>query len=651
MSSKNQVKSPEPRAQMLLDAVVDYAIFMLNTDGTIASWNPGAQKIKGYTEAEVLGRHFRTFFTDEDRARDLPGHILARARENGRYETEGWRVRKDGTRFWALVVVDAIFDEAGTLIGFAKITRDITERRNAELALLESERRFRLLVEGVTDYAIYMLDPNGIITNWNTGAQRIKGYSADDIIGQHFSKFYTPDDRDAAIPQYALRRAEFEGRFEAEGWRVRKDGTWFWASVVIDSIRDEAGKLIGFAKITRDITERREAQKRLEETQIRLAQAQKLEALGQLTGGIAHDFNNLLTIIMGNLDLLRRATPERQPRLIDNALHAVEQARRLTDQLLAFGRRQALKPEVLDINEQISSMRDMLAQSLRGDIQVDLDLAEGLWPVEVDGAQLQVALINLAVNARDAMPSGGVFRVATKNTVVQEQQPVEGVTIEVSDTGTGMPPEILARVFEPFFTTKEVGKGTGLGLPQVYGFARQSHGSVDIRSEVGRGTTVALFLPRAGDPAAPREPTAQAREMRRRKARILLVEDNAHIAELARALLMEKGHQVEAVGSVVEALQRLNAGRQFDLIFSDFVMPGGMNGLDLARTVRVRWPHLPVLLSTGYSEATTKAHAEGFAIVLKPYTPEALDRAVQDTLCNAEAQCDLAQASGNQSQS
>jgi PAS domain S-box-containing protein len=249
------------RLQLLIDGAVDYAIYLISVEGRILSWNSGAKRLKGYEADEILGQPFATFFSSEDRAGGVPERALAAAAKNGRFESEGWRVRKDGTRFWAMGVIDAIHDDDGELIAFAKVTRDMTERRLAEQRLMESERRFQRLVQAVVDYAIFQLDPNGLITTWNTGAQRIQGYTAQEAIGKHFSHFYTPEERDAGLPKRALETAAADGRYEAEGWRVRRDGRRFWASVVIDPIRDEGGELVGFAKITRDITERMESQR------------------------------------------------------------------------------------------------------------------------------------------------------------------------------------------------------------------------------------------------------------------------------------------------------------------------------------------------------------------------------------------------------
>ena len=250
--------SAEDRYRLLVDSVTDYALYMLDPDGYVVSWNSGAQRLKGYAEHEIVGQHFSRFYPEEDVRNGHPARNLKIARSEGRFEAEGWRVRKNGERFWAHVVVDPILSPTRQLLGFAKITRDLTERRLAEESLRRSEEQFRLLVQGVTDYAIYMLDPHGIVTSWNAGAQRIKGYAPDEMIGTHFSRFYRPEDAERGQPALALATAIAEGRFESEGWRVRKDGTQFRANVVVDPIRDAAGEIIGFAKITRDVTEKRE---------------------------------------------------------------------------------------------------------------------------------------------------------------------------------------------------------------------------------------------------------------------------------------------------------------------------------------------------------------------------------------------------------
>lgn len=486
------------RYELLIRSVLDYAIFMLDPDGHIVTWNKGAEQIKGYREEEIIGRHFSIFYTDEDRAKRLPDTILRTVRREGRFRCEGWRRKKDGSLFFARVAIHAVRD-GDELVGFAKITRDITDQREAQRRALEAERRFRLLVEGVTDYAIFMIDPNGCVANWNAGAERIKGYGAAEVLGSHFSRFYTDEDRAAGLPEIALEAARRDGRYESEGWRCRKDGGRFWASAIIDAIYDERGELIGFAKITRDLSERRAAQITLEQSREQLFQAQKMEAVGQLTGGLAHDFNNLLSAIMGSLEIMRRRLRQGRAgeieRQIDSAEQAAARASALTHRMLAFARRQALIPVRLDVNMLLRDMQDLFLRALGPHVSLRQHLDTDLWPTFCDGHQLENALLNLCLNGRDAMlPDGGVLTITTGN---EKGAACDYVVIEVADTGAGMSAEVAARAFDPFFTTKPVGAGTGLGLSMVYGFADQSGGRVDLDSAPGKGTRVRLKLPRA----------------------------------------------------------------------------------------------------------------------------------------------------------
>ena len=514
--------------------------------------------------------------------------------------------------------------------------------RQRPAALIESERQFRLLVSGAVDYALFMLDPNGIVTNWNAGAQHIKGYTSEEIVGHHFSRFYTDADRAAGVPMRALQAATEEGRYEAEGWRVRKDGTLFWASVVLDAIRDEEGRLLGFAKLTRDITDKRNAQLELQRAHEQLAQAQKMEALGQLTGGVAHDFNNLLMVVSGQAQLLRRRLAEDERAL--KALDAIETAARrgedLTRHLLAFARRQRLQPTPVALADRTMGLKELLAASLPNSVQLIMDLPRKLWPVQVDQSELELALLNLTVNARDAMPNGGVLTISGENVTLKDgdSQAAElvgdFVALKLSDTGVGIPPDILGRIFDPFFTTKEVSKGTGLGLSQVYGFVQQSGGRVLVSSEMGRGTTFTVYLPRArGTPKA-----AAAPEMVETSpgARILVVEDNPEVAEVAAGLLEQLGHRVQVVGSAAAALAALRAGEPPDLVFSDIVMAGEMDGVALARRLREEAPDVPVLLATGYSQAAERIGDE-FPILRKPYKLGDLSQALNAAIARAQA--------------
>jgi len=614
--------------RLLVQSILDYAIYMLDPNGFVTSWNAGAEKIKGFQTEEIVGQHFSRFYTQEDQKAGLPQKVLETARHEGKFEGEGWRVRKDGTPFWASVVVDAIKDEDGEIIGFAKITRDMTEQRKQQQALLEAERRFRILVQGVTDYAIYMLDPDGRVTNWNAGAQRIKGYSPEEIIGEHFSRFYTPEDFDAGVPKRALETARSTGRYEAEGWRVRKDGTRFWASVVIDAIKDDKGDLIGFAKITRDMSEKREAQLRLEESREQLFRSQKMEALGQLTGGLAHDFNNLLTAIMGASELALRNLndPEKVKRMIEGVRGSAQRGAGLTKQLLAFARAQQLEIKQIDLKAFFADSTTLLRPSLRSNIELVTEISDQLWPVDADAGALELMLLNLAFNARDAMKDGGQLRISAHNVVLSgEPEGLRGehVAITVTDTGTGMTPQVMERVFEPFFTTKGYGEGTGLGLSQVFGFVKQIGGAVTVQSKPGKGSTFVLFLPASHGAAGKDEPSANGKKG---AGRVLIVEDDTLLAELASGMLSELGFEGVVTHSAKEALEQLNGGERPKLVFSDIVMPGGISGIELAKKVRERFPELPVLLTTGYSEEVGGHH--GFPVIQKPYELDALARAV-----------------------
>jgi PAS domain S-box-containing protein len=491
--------------------------------------------------------------------------------------------------------------------------------------LFESERSFRLLVEGVADYALYMLDPTGIITSWNIGGQRIKGYMPGEIVGQHFSRFYTETDRANGKPSRALRIAREQGRFEDEGWRIRKDGTFFWASVVIDPIYED-GHFVGFAKITRDITERREAELRLEQMQKQLAEAQKLDALGQLTGGVAHDFNNLLMIISGSLHTLRRGAGG-DPKL-QRAVAAIENATRrgaaLTGQLLTFARRQSLNPQAIDVAERVEAIRQVLNTGVGSAVRLAFEVGRDTWPVIIDIGEFETALVNLVINARDAMPTGGTITISAQNLTLHEgENPNDFVAISVSDTGLGIAPDIFDKIFDPFFTTKPVGKGTGLGLSQVHGFAHQAGGTVRVESELGKGTKVTILLPRQqADLPAEDEETVELGG----SGTVLLVEDNPDVASVSRNLLEQLGFNVRRVEDAEAALREIERDH-FDLVFSDIVMPGRLDGLALARHLRETHPDLPVLLATGYSDAAAGARGD-FPILRKPYEIHQLSKAI-----------------------
>ncbi|WP_025109639.1 PAS domain-containing sensor histidine kinase [Pseudomonas sp. H1h] len=615
----------EMRFRLLIDAVVDYAIYMIDPDGIITSWNSGAKRFKGYEREEILGEHFSRFYTEQDRAAGLPQRALDTAIGEGRFEGEGWRVRKDGTHFWCHVVIDPIIDPDGTLLGFAKITRDLTDRKMAEETLKRSEQQFRLLVQGVTDYALYMLSPDGRVSNWNQGAQRIKGYLPEEIIGEHFSIFYTAQDRERGEPQRALEIAAREGRFENKSWRVRKDGSRFLAHVVIDAIRGDTGTLLGFAKITRDVTEAHQSQQALEKTREALFQAQKMQAIGQLSGGIAHDFNNLLTVILGNLEIVSKRVGDdpKLKRLLENATQGALRGVSLTQRMLAFARRQELKTEPVDVAQLVQGITGLLRSSLGPGIKIETSMPADLEPVLADTNQLELAVLNLATNARDAMPEGGSVVISARPEVVLEQShsPMAAgryVCLSLIDTGEGMDELTLASARDPFFTTKGLGKGTGLGLSMVHGFIEQLGGRFILKSQKGHGTAAELWLPvAAGGVSTPlvytnAEPVAVPR------LSVLVVDDDSLVLTSTTLLLEDLGHRVVSATSGAKALQLFDQGEVIDLLITDMAMPQ-MSGAQLAHAVRLLKPDLPIILATGYAE-----RLEGFAAQLprlpKPFT-------------------------------
>jgi PAS domain S-box-containing protein len=624
-------QSADGRYRMLVEAVTDYAIYMLDPTGVISSWNPGARRFKGYEESEIIGEHFSRFYTDEDRASGLPQRALETAACEGKFESEGWRVRKDGSRFWAYVIIDPIRDRSGKLLGYAKVTRDLTERRAAEAELRKSQEQFQLLVQGVTDYAIYLLTPQGNVSSWNSGAERIKGYKPEEIIGRHFSTFYTEEDRKAGLPEIALETARAEGRFEREGIRIRKDGTQFWANVVVDAIKDTEGALIGFAKITRDITERKKAEEELERTREALIQSQKMEAIGHLTGGVAHDFNNLLMAIQGSLELLKRRMPA-DPQLtqfLDNALQGAQRGAALTQRMLAFARRQELNLQAVDITDLVRGMTDLLQSSLGPSVQIETRFPLGLPKITADANQLELALLNLAMNARDAMPNGGSIVISAHERRVTKEpgiKPGRYACVSVTDTGTGMDEETLMHAIEPFYTTKGVGKGTGLGLPMVHGMAEQSGGKLVLKSKPGEGTTVELCLPLSNsDDERPADAPVRAEAPKTRALTIVSVDDDPLVAFNTCAMLEDLGHTVFCASSGPEALNLLRQ-HNVDLLISDHVMPG-MTGIALANAALSEWPGLPIIIATGYSELPDGA-GKNLPKLAKPFFQEDLAGAI-----------------------
>ncbi len=756
--TNERLRAAEDQNRLILQGVHSHAIFMLDPVGNVASWNPGAERTKGYKAEEVIGQHFSQFFTPEDILNGNPGRQLQIASTQGYFEEEGTRVRKDGSRFYAIATIAPLFNSASRLLGFVLVTRDISKRKRIEDALRESEERFRLLVDGVSDYAILMLDPEGRILTWSQGAERIDGYAADEILGRHYSCLFTAESIASGEPERELERAATVGKVDIEGWRIRKNGSRFWVTGTLAALRDASGKVQGFAKITRDFTAKRQndellrsvldntldgiigindrgtisminragemlfgcngaeiigqnvrtlmpepyrsehdgylsnylrtgdakvigigrevqglrkdgsvfpvdlavtefqldnaryfvgivrdisERKRLE---AQLRQSQKMEAFGQLAGGVAHDFNNLLTVIKGYSDMLLMQLPANEPkaRMVDQIRLAGERAAALTRQLLAFSRRQVLELKVLDINAVVTHTGEMLRRLIGEDVQFTTVLSPGVRSVRFDPGQIEQVIMNLAVNARDAMPQGGRLTIETADIDIDDLYtklhpdvaPGAYVMLAVSDTGCGMTPEVKSRIFEPFFTTKAVGKGTGLGLAVVDGIVRQSAGSIVVYSEPGKGTTFRIFLPAVLDSgegalSSGPEPSYSGTET------VLLVEDEDSVREFVALALRQFGYTVLTASGAEAAIQLMtDKGGATDILVTDVVMPE-ISGRQLAETLQARFAGLKVLFLSGYTDDVVVRHgvlAASAAFLAKPFSSASLARKVRQVL-------------------
>ncbi len=651
------------RFRQLLEAL-PAAVYTTDADGRITFYNQAAVEFSGRKPELGSDRwcvSSRLYAADGKPIRHDECPMAVALKEDRPVRgIEAIMERPDGTRVHFLPFPTPLHDASGALIGGVNMLVDITDRKIAEASrqqlneMLEqrvdertremaeafarlrvSEERFGLLVQGVTDYAIFMLDPDGSVTNWNLGAERIYGYSAAEIVGSHFSRFHTEKDRQNRLPEAALDTARRTGRYEGEGRRVRKDGTTLWVSAIIDAIHDDAGKLIGFGKVTRDLTERRAADEQLR-------QAQKMEAVGQLTGGVAHDFNNLLTAIIGNLEMLTTLLPERglASRYAGAALRAASRGARLTDQLLAFSRHQEVRPETVSVNDLLSETLILCQKTVGDGIDLDVHLQPGVWACHIDPAQFGAAILNLAANGRDAMSRSGRLVIATENVIAGGNDSIdlsagEYVVVSVSDAGCGMTAEVLAKAFEPFYTTKQVGKGTGLGLSQVYGFAKQSGGSARIESKQGVGTTVRIYLPRDDGPLTERETLVErVPGTTATSGMIFVVEDDPDVREMIEGMLGGFGYRTMVARHGPEALAILDQQNPVDLLFTDIVMPGGVSGAELARAaVRLR-PGIKILLTSGYAGAEPEARSARaeFPFIAKPYRAPALGRKLREVL-------------------
>ena len=630
---------------LLVGSVVDYAIYMLDPQGVITNWNAGAERIKGYPADEVIGTHFSRFYTPEDRARGMPAAALVTARQEGRYNAEGWRVRKDGSRFWASVVVDPIFDQ-DTLIGFAKITRDVTERMEAEAALVESEYLARGAIDTALD-GFTQLDEAGRIAEWNPRAETLFGWSRAEALGQALSTLVVAK-QDRQRFEDSLRPAAMHDT-SREAVRpiemVSRDGRGIPVEISVSSLSLHGNYRTNI--FIRDLSE-----KILVEAQLR--QAQKMEAVGQLTGGLAHDFNNLLQGIIGSLDLIQLRVDAGKTaevaRFVAGALNSANRAAAMTHRLLAFSRRQPLDPRPVLANPLMLSMADLLQRTLGEQVALEFELATDLWSTLCDPNQLESAVLNLSINARDAMPDGGRLLIRSRNVEGDEVRTAKWqdansdqyICIEVADDGVGMDAEVVEHAFEPFFTTKAAGQGTGLGLSMVYGFARQSNGHCDIQSKPDAGTTIKLYLPRfvAGDDLlAGEHAVVPARASSGKGEIVLVVEDEDVVRHVVVEVLHQLGYTTLEAAHGEAGLAALTSNEAIHLLISDIGLPG-MNGRALANASRELRPELKVLLMTGYASDTSapEGFAAGMELITKPFTVEALASQLRKMLGDPHAE-------------
>jgi len=633
---------PQQHLHLFIEEVRDYALLMLDTSGNVLTWNAGAHAIKGYEASDIVGRHFSLFYTPEDNAAGKPQQALATAARERRFSDVGQRVRKDGSRFLADVVITAIFGPGGELLGYGKITRDISARAAAADELRTSELRLQSLVDTVLDTLVdglMIIDRKGRIQTYNRACETLFGYDARSVIGKNVRMLMPPEiscEHDQYLRNYQKTGVRKIIGISREVTGQRKDGSTFPMHLAVGEA-SHCGEPI-YVGIIRDLTARNH-------TEDQLRQSQKMEAVGQLTGGIAHDFNNILMVVMANAEALlelKRVSPGVRRR-VKQISKATGRAAELTRQLLAFSRRQPLSPQPTNLNELVTATGELLRRVLGETIEISFSLAANLWTVNADRAQLESALVNLALNARDAMPGGGRLLIETHNQpfdaddTAQHPDVKQGdyVMLAVSDDGIGIPSESLSRVFDPFFTTKEVGKGTGLGLSMVYGFIKQSNGHVRICSEVGVGTTVRLYLPRTRAKAeTAAEPDADG--MPRGRERIMVVEDDPQVRESVVEPLRSLGYDVVEASGGEAALAMLSAAAApFDLMLTDVVMPGRLGGKDLAVAAARQWPRMAIVFMSGYSEDAITHQGQldpGVRLLTKPFRKHDLAAMVRRTL-------------------
>ena len=609
--------------RVLVEQTKDYAVFALDPKGYVRTWNLGAERFKGYRAEEIVGKHFSTFYTAEDVARNWPARELQMASAEGRFEDEGWRVRKDGSRFWANVVITALRDEDGKLIGFAKITRDLTGRRMHEEALRQSEERFRLLVESVTDYAVCMLDLDGAITSWNSGGQRITGHTRDEIVGAHFSRFY-PEDERATLPWEQLAVARRTGRLETEGWRVRKNGERFWARVVITALHEREQHLRGFAQITQDLSDRRHIQS--------LEQAAR--NVGDFIAVLAHELRNPLAPIRNAAQLMARLPADHpsQATMREMIERQTAQLTRIVDDILDMARITKGVIAIERVAVDLDRMLDTAIETAQPQIEerkhrLTVERRAPGVVINGDAPRITQVVVNLLSNAVRYTPPGGDIAIA----VDREET---AVTIRVRDNGRGIDPELKERIFDMFVrgrdSNADKNSGLGVGLALARKIVELHGGAIDVHSEgAGRGSEFVVRLPVAQAPEAPKPAPVPVQAATPRH--VLLVDDNRDAAAALELVLKEMGHRTVVVHGGAEALEKIHAN-DLDCVFLDLGMPG-IDGYEVARRVRankaLRQPRLIALTGWGQEDDRRQTRDAGFdAHLVKPVSSDDIARAM-----------------------
>jgi PAS domain S-box-containing protein len=633
-SSSLHPLSTEQPCRQVVEGIVELAIFMLDSKGQIKTWNAGAHRMFGYESKQITGDNFARLHTAQEQVAGLPAETLSKASADGKFTREGWRVRKDGSRFRARIAIEAVRNSAGELAGFAEVTRNLDEV-DARDGAPAREEQFRRLVEGVANQAIYLLSPLGSVLTWNRGAECITGYFAADVIGTNFSRFHTEQDRELEIPREGLRMAAREGYFEWEGWRIRRDGSDFLAHVVIYPLHDESGILTGFAEVTRDVTENNRVALEREEARATRQQRRRIDAMGQLADGIAHDFNNVLASTASSVEKMGRDPTNAQ--LIARARQSLDRGRQLTQQLLTLAQRQPGHTEKLDLNQVIEDQEAGWRDALRDRITLHTRFGRNLPAVCLDPKLFALVMRALVVGVHQAMSSGGRIDLFTEDASLRERRkagermPQNGIRVVLRYTGAGLAADLVERALRPAFEDDIAGfvEGTDLGMTRLYAFVAEADGDITIESrpneDAGFSSVVEVimhFRPALGGMDLGDSNVDDASPVSDSPGTALIVEDEPDVLAVSTELFRSLGYNVLTAENGLEAVDILRRSQPIDVLFTDVVMPRGMSGVSLARLTAEIRPTTRVILASGYPMSViVKDHGDiaNFNFISKPY--------------------------------